>query len=462
MTGGLDDSAAGAAAEPRGRTVIRGTGRITAAPGPVEVTGRALAARTADGTTLTYSDLVIATGCEPVAPPIEGLADIPAWTTAQSLTSPDLPRRLIVLGGGAAGCELTQIYALFGSQVTLVEAEPALLPGEPALRRGDPGGGAAPGRGGDPARLPASKAERTSEGLTLALEDGTRIDADRLLLAHGPAPAARRPRPGRARPRGHAGDGAAHHHPVRGGRGRRSRDPGLGRRRRHRHRFCPCQPLPGRRGRGEHPRRSPRGRLQRDPAVRVHHALGVRGRHRPGRDGRRCRARCRQHGQPGSRPGERSQVRRMLRIARVPPDRAEAPTVAAVPVPGARLVTAGARLERHHPGAPGPGRPGRCRALRGRRDGSTGRRGRGGAGRGQLDGRGYARHQGQDSRHGPCRRRACLSHLRGSTGDGAAGTGGNRGRGRPAERDQAVERVGYGDARGRRHRAAPGSDRGRE
>ena len=82
---------------------------------------------------LTYSDLVIATGCEPVAPPIEGLSDIPAWTTAQSLCSPDLPRRLIVLGGGPAGCELTQIYASFGSQVTLVEAEPTLLPGEPAF-----------------------------------------------------------------------------------------------------------------------------------------------------------------------------------------------------------------------------------------------------------------------------------------------------------------------------------------
>jgi pyruvate/2-oxoglutarate dehydrogenase complex dihydrolipoamide dehydrogenase (E3) component len=137
---------------------------------------------------LTYADLVIATGCEPVAPPIEGLPDIPAWTTAESLCSPDLPRRLIVLGGGAAGCELTQVYTTFGSQVTLVEAEPALLPGEPAfagellaaaLRRA----GAEIYLG-----LRATKAERTPEGLTVALEDGTRIDADRLLLASGRRP----------------------------------------------------------------------------------------------------------------------------------------------------------------------------------------------------------------------------------------------------------------------------------
>jgi pyruvate/2-oxoglutarate dehydrogenase complex dihydrolipoamide dehydrogenase (E3) component len=184
VTGGLDDSAAASQLAGAGITVIRGTGRI-ASPGTVEVQpshpGEA-------SVLLTYADLVIATGCEPVAPPIEGLPDIPAWTTAESLCSPDLPRRLIVLGGGAAGCELTQVYATFGSQVTLVEAEPALLPGEPAfagellaaaLRRA----GAEIYLG-----LRATKAERTPEGLTVALEDGTRIDADRLLLASGRRP----------------------------------------------------------------------------------------------------------------------------------------------------------------------------------------------------------------------------------------------------------------------------------
>ena len=58
-----------------------------------------------------------------------------------------------MLGGGPAGCELTQIYAAFGSQVTLVEAEPRLLPGEPAFAGEILGHGAAPGRRRDPARL---------------------------------------------------------------------------------------------------------------------------------------------------------------------------------------------------------------------------------------------------------------------------------------------------------------------
>ena len=96
-----------------------------------------------------------------------------------------------MLGGGPAGCELTQIYASFGSQVTLVEAEPSLLPGEPAFAGEILA--AALRRAGAEIYLgsPATKAERTSDGLTLALEDGTRIDADRLLLATG-----RRPRLG--------------------------------------------------------------------------------------------------------------------------------------------------------------------------------------------------------------------------------------------------------------------------
>ena len=201
VTGGLDDSGPALRLAEAGVTVIRGTGRITG-PGTVEVAlapggPPPQAARPAEshraGTTasLTCSDLVIATGCEPVAPPIEGLSDIPTWTTAEGLCSPVLPRRLVVLGGGPAGCELAQIYAAFGSQVTLVEAEPRLLPGEAAFA------GeiltAALRRAGVEILLGsrATKAERTPEGLTLALEDGTRIDADRLLLATG-----RRPRLG--------------------------------------------------------------------------------------------------------------------------------------------------------------------------------------------------------------------------------------------------------------------------
>ena len=179
----LDDSAAAGRLAGAGVSLVRGTGRVTA-PGTVTVHS------SADGedTELSYADLVIATGSEPVAPPIEGLADIQAWTTAEALTCPDLPRRLIILGGGPAGCELAQIYATFGSAVTLVETEDRLLAAEPGftgeilaevLRRA-----------GVDLRLgsAAVKASREDDGLAVQLADGTRLEADRLLLASGRRP----------------------------------------------------------------------------------------------------------------------------------------------------------------------------------------------------------------------------------------------------------------------------------
>ena len=179
----LDDSAAAGRLAGAGVSLVRGTGRVTA-PGTVTVHS------SADGedTELSYADLVIATGSEPVAPPIEGLADIQAWTTAEALTCPDLPRRLIILGGGPAGCELAQIYATFGSAVTLIETEDRLLAAEPGftgeilaevLRRA-----------GVDLRLgsAAVKASREDDGLAVQLADGTRLEADRLLLASGRRP----------------------------------------------------------------------------------------------------------------------------------------------------------------------------------------------------------------------------------------------------------------------------------
>ena len=179
----LDDSAAAGRLAGAGVSLVRGTGRVTA-PGTVTVHPSG----GGGDTELSYADLVIATGSEPVAPPIEGLADIQAWTTAEALTCPDLPRRLIILGGGPAGCELAQIYATFGSAVTLVETEDRLLAAEPAftgeilaevLRRA-----------GVDLRLgsAAVKASREDDGLAVQLADGTRLEADRLLLASGRRP----------------------------------------------------------------------------------------------------------------------------------------------------------------------------------------------------------------------------------------------------------------------------------
>ncbi|GAB6142079.1 bifunctional TVP38/TMEM64 family protein/FAD-dependent oxidoreductase [Methylosoma difficile] len=71
--------------------------------------------------------IVIATGARPWLPPIEGLADMAYFTSETIWTLRKLPKRLLVLGGGAMGCELAQCFARFGAEVTVVEIAPRLL-----------------------------------------------------------------------------------------------------------------------------------------------------------------------------------------------------------------------------------------------------------------------------------------------------------------------------------------------
>jgi pyruvate/2-oxoglutarate dehydrogenase complex dihydrolipoamide dehydrogenase (E3) component len=192
MAGHLVDTVATARLAEAGVTLLRGTGRITK-PGTVTVqphrppgAGRAMIS--GNPVSLHYRDLVLATGSEPVAPPVEGLTEVPTWTSAEALTCPDLPRRLVVLGAGPVGCELAQIYAAFGSQVTLLEGEPHVLPGEASFT-GEILGDSLRRTGVD-LRLgsPVVKAETTDTGLALTLADGSRIEADRVLLATGRRP----------------------------------------------------------------------------------------------------------------------------------------------------------------------------------------------------------------------------------------------------------------------------------
>jgi pyruvate/2-oxoglutarate dehydrogenase complex dihydrolipoamide dehydrogenase (E3) component len=83
----------------------------------------------ADGSQLKAGAVVLATGSEATLPPIPGLAEGPCWTNREAIWSPDAPpRSLAVIGTGAIGTELAQIYARFGSRVTALEALPHLLP----------------------------------------------------------------------------------------------------------------------------------------------------------------------------------------------------------------------------------------------------------------------------------------------------------------------------------------------
>lgn len=99
-----------------GVEVIKGEGKIVS-PYHVEVNGREITTRS----------IVIAAGAEPLVPPIPGIEDIDYWTSDNIWEIRELPKRLVVLGGGPIGCELTQSFARFGSQVTQVEMLPRLL-----------------------------------------------------------------------------------------------------------------------------------------------------------------------------------------------------------------------------------------------------------------------------------------------------------------------------------------------
>lgn len=86
--------------------------------------------------TLTARSIILATGAEPMVPPLPGLEQLDyvtsdtLWQRLSQLDAP--PRRLLVLGGGAVGCELSQAMVRLGSAVTLVEKAPRLLPAEDA------------------------------------------------------------------------------------------------------------------------------------------------------------------------------------------------------------------------------------------------------------------------------------------------------------------------------------------
>ena len=103
-----------------GVDVVQGEARITS-PWTVEV-------RTAEGTrTLTTRSIIIAAGARPFVPPIPGLADVGYLTSDTVWNLRQLPKRLVVLGGGPIGSELTQAFARFGAKVTQVEMLPRIL-----------------------------------------------------------------------------------------------------------------------------------------------------------------------------------------------------------------------------------------------------------------------------------------------------------------------------------------------
>ena len=103
--------------ESKGATFVRGWARLTG-PGEVAVGDQVFAARRA---------VLLNPGTRAWAPPIAGLADTPYWTNREAIETETVPESLIVIGGGAIGLELGQVFLRFGAAVTVIETAPRLL-----------------------------------------------------------------------------------------------------------------------------------------------------------------------------------------------------------------------------------------------------------------------------------------------------------------------------------------------
>jgi dihydrolipoamide dehydrogenase len=140
------------------------------------------------GEDVTFKQAVIATGSYPLRPPIDGLDSQRCVDSTGLLAQSEVPRRLVILGGGIIGCEFASIFNRFGSEVTIIEMLPKLIPMEDD----------------DAAQELAkqftrrditlqlekqcTKVEDRGDGLTVHFGDGETTEADLMLVAVGRGP----------------------------------------------------------------------------------------------------------------------------------------------------------------------------------------------------------------------------------------------------------------------------------
>ena len=172
-----DDTETAANLEKAGIVLVRARGAL-AGPGRLEV----------DGRHLQGDHVVVCTGAHADPPPLEGLTATGFWTSEDALSSDELPGSLVILGGGPVGCELAQVYARFGTHVTLVEPAEQLLPAEPPVIGETLADALA--RDGVDVRLGhrPQQVSRDGDRVTVALDGDEPVSADRILVATGKTP----------------------------------------------------------------------------------------------------------------------------------------------------------------------------------------------------------------------------------------------------------------------------------
>src|SRR4249920_3910580 len=157
---------------------VKGTGRFTG-PNTIAVEG---------GEDVTFKQAVIATGSFPLRPPIDGLESKRCVDSTGLLAQTEVPKRLVVLGGGIIGCEFASIFERFGTEVTMIEMLDTLIPQEDSdatseLRK-------AFARRGIVVHLgkQCTKVEDAGTGLTVHFGEGETVECDLMLVSVGRVP----------------------------------------------------------------------------------------------------------------------------------------------------------------------------------------------------------------------------------------------------------------------------------
>jgi dihydrolipoamide dehydrogenase len=168
----------------KGIALVRGHGRIADV--------RVVEIETDDGLRRIEATraVVLANGTSPLMPPIEGLADVRAWSNRDATEVKEIPRRFVVLGGGPIGAELAQAFRRLGSEeVTVVEGGPRLLAREEPFA-GEEIRGSFESEGITVITDAKATAARRNDddAVILTLDDGRDVEGDELLVAVGRRP----------------------------------------------------------------------------------------------------------------------------------------------------------------------------------------------------------------------------------------------------------------------------------
>jgi pyruvate/2-oxoglutarate dehydrogenase complex dihydrolipoamide dehydrogenase (E3) component len=161
--------------EAHGIALVRGHGRITGERA-VQVGDETLTARRA---------VVIATGTEPIVPPIPGLREARPWTNREAVNAKEVPPSLVVLGGGTVGVEMADAFASFGSRVTVIEASPRVLAREEPFAGEEVCAAFADAGIEVRADTRATAVSRANGRVTVELDDGSSVSGDEILVAVG-------------------------------------------------------------------------------------------------------------------------------------------------------------------------------------------------------------------------------------------------------------------------------------